>query len=105
MAHFVALLWRGVGVVAALSQAAEAVRLGAETKGMGHMSIYSWLKAYITTEGRIEPSRRGSNTKTESFLSDENMKRRALEWLQSNVRAAQPKGSTEPPLNVNRCAV
>lgn len=102
MAHFVGLQRRGVGVVAACTQAAEAVRLGKKADGMTMRAVHHWLSEYIRNEGRIASSRRGCNTKTESFLSDESIKETALAWLRTNVRAAQQKGSTEPPLNVPR---
>ena len=102
MAHAVALMQEGSGVVAACHAAAFAVRLGKKANGMTFTAVHSWLTQYIQNAGRIQPSRRGSNPNTESFLSDENIKENALIWLRKNVRSGQAKGSTEPLLNVPR---
>jgi surface antigen len=105
MAHFVALQRHGTGVVAGCEQVAEAVRLGKEAHGMTSRTVHTWLTDYIKSGGKITPSRTGCHAKTESFLSDESIKEAALDWLRHNVRAAQPKGSTESPLNVPRYGV
>ena len=102
MAHAVALMREGSGVVASLKAAAFAVRLGKAAHGMTFTAVHAWLTQYIKNAGKIEPSRRGRNPNTESFLADENIKERALDWLHRNVRAAQPKGSKESPLNLPR---
>ena len=102
MAHFVVLQRKGVGVVAACTQAAEAVRLGKKAHGMTMPAVHHWLSEYIKNKGRIASSRHGCHAKTESFLTDESIKETALSWLRANVRSAQAKGSAESPLNVPR---
>ena len=56
MSHFVTLLRRNVGVIAACDIAAEAVRLGKKAHGMSGRPVHRWLAAYIEKNGQIEAS-------------------------------------------------
>jgi hypothetical protein len=95
MAHFARLREDGRGLTDVLAEAARGVFYGEEgvfDHTINQTTLRGWLTNFIEQNGRLEPSQRGRHAKTESFLSDENIKEQAREWLSTHVAAARQKG-------------
>ena len=97
---------KGLGVDAAAEKAAVGVMLGADAKQLTPRTLLQWLRDYVAAGGQIEPSQRGRHPKTVSYLNDEDVRQKAVEWLRANVQAARrkvaPGEHPAPPLTVLR---
>lgn len=97
MSHFVTLQELGWGVEVALEEVCRGVLIGAKQKTLATQTLREWLQLYVK-KGRLVHSQVGFNVSTETFLADQDLKDRALQWLRSNCRAGQAKGSVVPML-------
>ena len=97
---------KGLGVDAAAERVAGGVMLGAEAKQLTPRALLQWLRDYVAAGGQIAPSQRGRHPKTESYLNDQDVRQKAVEWLRANVQAARKKAvpgeHPTPPLTVIR---
>ena len=104
MAHFIRLReQKQLPVEEALERTAFGVLIGAQQKPLSKEQLRRWLQLFISNDGRITPSLNGAHRKTESFLSDNDLRAEARAWLRANCRAAKPKGDAKAgPLNPRR---
>ena len=101
---------RDLGIMEALALAASSVLIQGprreHPKALSERQLHEWLLDYARADGRIAPSKRGSHSKTESYLEHEDLKEKALTFLHENVQAARKKTPAgehpAPPLNVHR---
>ena len=87
MAHFIRQREKAVPVEIALERAADGVQIGAQQKPLTKEQLRRWLQLFVAYGGRIAASQQGAHAKTESFLSDEDLKAEARVWLRANCRA------------------
>ena len=101
MAAYIQLHFRD-GQPATVSEAAAArtVHSGRDAHPLTARALHNWLHDYVTNGGRLQPSLRGRHRKTESYLSDQDIKEAAVLWLRSNILASRKKSDTTTPLTV-----
>ena len=86
----------------AKASAARTVQTGANAHPLMASGLHVWLHDYVTNGGRLQPSMRGRHRKTESYLSDQDIKAAAVLWLRNNILASKKKTDTTTPLTVER---
>lgn len=107
MAHWVTLRESGMEADDAAATAAASVLMGEGAKPLTARTVLDWLRDYVRAGARIALSQRGRNVNTESYLADEKLKAKAVDWLRDNVQAARstkpkPGEHPTPPLTVHR---
>ena len=81
----------------------EAAKIATTPLG-GHVNwqtVRIWLGRFIEHGSKIRFDQRGRNTKTKSFLDDQNVKAQALEWLREQLRMLRAKNVDTPALTVS----
>ena len=65
-------------------------------------TVRKWLRTFIINGGMVLLDDRGRHTKTHSYLSDPDIKARAIAWVREQLRNLRKKNNDDPPPSIDR---
>ena len=70
-------------------------------KPVNWQTVRTWLFNFVRAGGKLRLDQRGRSSSTSSYLCDNAIKEKTLEWLREQMRLTRAKSIDSPPLTVN----